>query len=182
MWSNLYSFKNITQCYLTQILNGSTFYAAIGNILYKGQFSQLTNCSLACLLLKYWLFISTYKADILHALVTIKKLEILALQCWTAVQTEPIVVTASIITWINDNRSCCGCNSDGLDWHFTGVFEWVCVRMWFWVGHRSRSGGLRERDNWLGQAWHLVCPWARRAQRGKVSHSIPGIRIVTDSF
>ncbi len=68
---------NVTE---PKLLNGSTFYAVIGNILYKGQFSQLTNCSLACLLLKYWLFISTYKADILHALVTIKKLEILALQ------------------------------------------------------------------------------------------------------
>ncbi len=33
---------------------------------YRVQFSLLTSCLLACLLLTYWLFISTYKAHILH--------------------------------------------------------------------------------------------------------------------
>ncbi len=31
---------------------------------FKDQFSRLTNCLLACLLLAYWVFISTYKAHI----------------------------------------------------------------------------------------------------------------------
>ncbi len=33
---------------------------------YRDQFSLLTSCLLACLLLTYWLFISVYKAFILH--------------------------------------------------------------------------------------------------------------------
>ncbi len=83
-------------------------------------------------------YIPTFPAA---APVIIKKVEILALQCWTAVQTEPIVVSASIITWINDDRSCCVCNSDGPDWNTSLVCLSERVCEW----DRSRSEWVTER-------------------------------------
>ncbi len=58
-------FQNIFFC-VQQVIFVSKFLELLVTLYYRDQFSQLTSCLLACLLLTYWLFISTYKAHILH--------------------------------------------------------------------------------------------------------------------